>query len=60
MKQVIEFFKHPKFEAFLWMTLNGFITVVITALGDLNWAYAPVIIALLNTLTKWINTTYIK
>ena len=60
MENIINFFKNPKFEAFLWMTVNGFIGVVITVLTDLSWEYAPIIIAVLNTVTKYINTTYIK
>ena len=59
-EKLLQFIKHPKFEAFLWQTLNGFFTLSIVIISDLNWQYAPLIIAGLNFLTKWINTKYIK
>jgi len=54
------FIKHPKFEAFLWQTLNGFLAISVVIITDLNWQYAPLIIAILNYITKYINTRYIK
>ena len=54
------FIKHPEFEAFLWQTLNGFLAISVVIITDLNWQYAPLIIAILNYITKYINTRYIK
>ena len=55
-----EFINHPKFEAFLWQTLNGFLALSVVIITDLEWQYAPLIIAVLNYATKYINTKYIK
>ena len=60
MNKIKEFLKSAKFEAFLWMTLNGFIGVIAIYLTDINWVYAPAIVSMLNVITKYINTTYIK
>lgn len=49
------FVKHPKFKTFLWQTLNGFLVVSIAILGEVEWQYIPVILALLNYITKAIN-----
>lgn len=51
--------KSSKFKAFCWQTLNGFITVLITIVADMPWAYAPFIQATLNLITKYINKTYL-
>jgi hypothetical protein len=59
MKKIIEaikwFAKHPKFKTFLWQTLNGFLVVSIAILGELEWQYIPVLLAVLNYITKAIN-----
>lgn len=60
MQSIKDFLKSAKFEAFLWMTLNGFIGVLAVYLTDMNWAYAPAIVSILNIITKYINTRYIK
>ncbi len=44
---------------FYWNTLNGAIGVAIITLTDIDWIYAPVIIAILNGLTKEINKKYL-
>lgn len=54
-----EFVKSKKFKTFLWQTLNGFLTLLIIQLGDVQWAYAPVIISALNYVTKHINKNYL-
>lgn len=53
------FVTSKKFKTFLWQTLNGFLTLAIIQLGDVQWQYAPMIIAALNYVTKWINKTYL-
>lgn len=55
----VNLFKSKKFKTFLWQTLNGFLTLAIIQLGDVQWQYAPMIIAALNYTTKWINKTYL-
>jgi hypothetical protein len=60
MNYIKQFINHPKFETFLWQTLNGFFTLSVIIISDLGWQYAPIIIAILNFLTKWVNTKYLK
>lgn len=40
---------------FYWLTANGFIGLVLVAVTKADILYAPIIIALLNSLTKEIN-----
>lgn len=49
------FIKHPKFKTFLWQSLNGFFVVAIAILGEVEWQYIPVILAVLNYITKAVN-----
>jgi hypothetical protein len=60
MKYLKDFFTNKRFKTFLWITGNSFVVLVIAYLTDLNLAWTPPIIAILNVLTKWINTKYIK
>ena len=60
MNYIKQFIKHPKLETFLWQTLNGFFILSVIIISDLGWQYAPIIIAILNFLTKWVNTKYLK
>lgn len=55
-QNIVWFFTHPKFKTFLWQTANGFLTVAIVILGEIDWVYMPVILAVLNYTTKAINT----
>ena len=55
LEEVIKFFSHPKFKTFAWTTLNGLIVVTATQLSEIEWIYAPLLIALLNGVTKFIN-----
>ena len=45
---------------FYWNTINGAIGILIVYLMQLNWAYAPLFVAVLNGITKEINNKYIK
>jgi len=54
------FLKSPRFKAFCWTTLNGFITLVIVNFAEIDWVYSPIVIAALNNLTKYINQTYLS
>jgi len=49
------FVKHPKFKTFLWQTLNGFLVVSVSIIAEIDWQYIPVILAVLNYITKAIN-----
>lgn len=53
-------FLSNKAKTFYWTTLNGFIVIIVGGLADMNWFYAPFLIALLNGITKYINLNYIK
>jgi hypothetical protein len=54
-QEVIKFLTTNKAKTFYWTTLNGFLGIMIIQLGELEWVYAPIIIALLSGLTKFIN-----
>jgi hypothetical protein len=41
---------------FYWNTLNGAIGVAVVYFSGINWVYAPIVIAVLNGITKEINT----
>ena len=43
-----------------WQIGNGFIGVAILLLAGLEWYYAPIIIAVLNSVTKEINNNMSK
>jgi len=60
MNAIKNFLKHKDTEAWLWMTVNSFLVLVITYIGDINWVYAPMAIGALNLITKFINTKYLK
>jgi hypothetical protein len=54
-QEVIKFLTTNRAKTFYWTTLNGFLGIMIIQLGELEWVYAPIIIALLSGLTKFIN-----
>jgi hypothetical protein len=60
MNAIKNFIKHKDTEAWLWMTVNSFLVLLITYIGDINWVYAPMAIGALNLITKFINTKYLK
>lgn len=60
MNAIKNFLKHKDTEAWLWMTVNSFLVLLITYIGDINWVYAPMAIGALNLITKFINTKYLK
>lgn len=46
---------------FIRQTFNGFVTLLIAYLGDMQGEYAvllPIIYAVINAWTKWVNTKY--
>lgn len=56
MKKLKEFFTSKLFKRFCWNTLAGALTVIATYVADLPLWYAPIIFAVINNLTKEINT----
>lgn len=60
MNAIKNFLTHKDTEAWVWMTVNSFLVLLITYLGDINWVYAPMAIGGLNLITKFINTKYLK
>jgi len=59
MKKIINaikwFINHPKFRTFIWQTLNGSLVVSISIFNEIDWQYIPIILAILNFITKFIN-----
>jgi hypothetical protein len=49
------FLKSNTFKRFLWLTADAFIGAWIVFLTDISWVYAPLIIAVLQTITKELN-----
>jgi len=43
---------------FYWTTLAGFLGLSIMFLGNIDWVYAPMMIAVINGITKEINNRY--
>ena len=56
----VKLFASKRFKTFAWQTLNGFLALAIIQLGEVQWQYAPMIIAALNYTTKWVNKTYLS
>lgn len=60
METIKNILTSKKMVAFYWTTLNGFIGVSVLVLADLNLAYAPMIIAGLNMLSKYMNVEILQ
>ena len=58
MNKVLEFLTSSSMKRFYWNTLNGFVGVLITYFSGIDWIYAPLIIAILNGITKELNKKY--
>lgn len=59
MNNLKEFFTSNKAKAFYWQTANGFVGLAIIFFTDVEWQYAPIVIALLNATTEYINQNYL-
>jgi hypothetical protein len=59
-QEVIKFLTTNKAKTFYWTTLNGFLGIMIIQFGELEWVYAPIVIALLSGITKYINRDILK
>ena len=53
-------FLSNKAKAFYWTTLNSFLIIIAMGLADINWIYAPIAIAMLNGLSKYINVDVLQ
>lgn len=60
LNNIIQILTTNKAKAFYWQTVNGFVIVVATGLADIDWVYAPLFIAILNGVTKYLNTNFLK
>lgn len=60
MEKLKAFLVSNKAKAFYWQTANGFVGLAIIFFTDVEWQYAPIVIAGLNALTKYININYIR
>ena len=59
MEKLKEMLKSNQVKAFLWTTMNGIIALALLYFADIDWQYAPVVIACLNMATKAINKKYL-
>jgi len=53
-------FLSNKAKTFYWTTLNSFLIIIAMGLADINWIYAPIAIAMLNSATKLINVDILQ
>jgi len=58
METIKTFLTSTAAKRFYWQTANGFVGLLITYLAQINWAYAPLVIAGLNFLTKELNNKF--
>jgi len=56
MNYVKDFLTSTIVKRFAWTTLAGFLGLAVVYLGQIDWIYAPVIIALIGGITKKLNT----
>lgn len=54
-KALVEFSESTIVKRFLWQTLAGFLGLAVVFLGNIDWVYAPVVIAIIAGVTKEIN-----
>ena len=58
--QIKKFLMSKKAKTFYWTTANGAIVLTVAFLTDIRWEFAPILIAGLNAITKYINLTYLN
>lgn len=59
MEKLKEILTSKQAKTFYWTIANGFISLAIIYCAELEWIYAPMVIATLNLITKYINQTYL-
>lgn len=60
METLKKFLSDKRLETWLWETANALIVISISIITDMDWFYAPIVIAILNQITKWINVNLLK
>lgn len=60
MKILKKILSDKRLETWLWETANALIIIGISIIADIDWFYAPIAIAILNQVTKWINVNLLK
>ena len=56
--KITKIFCNHKVSAFLWTLFNWIIAITITYITDINYMYAPLLIPILNLITKELNRLY--
>lgn len=56
--KITKIFCNHKVSAFLWTMFNWIIAIIITYIIDINYMYAPLLIPILNLITKELNRTF--
>lgn len=59
MEKLKEFLTSKKAKTFYWQTANGALSLVIVYIADINWVYAPMILPILNLISKELNKKYL-
>ena len=60
MDKVKQILLSTQAKRFYWTTLAGFLGVILVGLTEIDWVYAPVLIAVIAGITKEINNKYSK
>jgi hypothetical protein len=55
-----KFLQDKRLETWLWESFNALLVISIAILADIDWYYAPIVIAVLNQITKYLNVKFIK
>jgi hypothetical protein len=55
MDIIINFFKSKYFSRFLWYTADTFLGLWVVYLKEIDWYYAPILIATILSITKLLN-----
>lgn len=53
--EIKEILTSSKMKTIYWQLGNGLVVLAIMYITDIDWVYAPIVLPLLNTLTKYIN-----
>lgn len=59
MERLKQFLLSSRAKTFYWQTANGFVALAIVFFADIEWQYTPILIAVLNAITKYINKNYL-
>lgn len=59
MNRLKELLDRSETKTFFWQTMNGGLMLALVFSTEIDWVFAPLLIALLNGLTKHINKNYL-